>query len=431
MKKNFKLLAICLTVLFLLPTFVVQAADNSFGKPPISIGFSSNPITIDGIADETDWANTANMASIIDNTRTGGVWVAGQPSGCATVDTLKFLWDANFIYVLIKVNDSTISAPDTSAYNNDGVEYFIDTLNDKTKTAYNGVYTAQYRKERSGAVSGWGSYSNANFTINSSCVSTDTGYTQEVKIAGADHGPTTFAAGTSIGFDIQINDAKDGARTWQIVWNSKDVGWTDPSSFGTLDLSASLVTPEPTATPVPTATPISTATPTPPIVGAVTIKLDKTSATLRIPQTLQLKATVSIPYIASHSVKWTTSNKKVATVSSTGKVKSIAPGIANITATSVTGSKKATCKVTVVQPVTSLKLNLTKLTLSAGKTKKLIVTILPSNASNKKVAWKSANKTIATVTAAGIVKGIKKGSTVITVTSLDSKKTAKCTLTVK
>jgi len=196
-------------------------------------------------------------------------------------------------------------------------------------------------------------------------------------------------------------------------------------------------TPTPPATPTPTIAPvtptptIAPVTPTPPVVGAVTIKLNKTSATLSVPKTLQLTATVSIPFIATKAVKWTSSNTKVATVSSTGKVTAKAKGVAIITATSVTQSKKATCKVTVLQPVTSVKLNKTVVSLAKGKTTKLIVTVNPASASNKKVTWKSTSKSIVTVTSAGVIKGIKKGTAYVIVTSVDGGKTAKCKVTIK
>ena len=47
------------------------------------------------------------------------------------------------------------------------------------------------------------------------------------------------------------------------------------------------------------------------------------------------------------------------------------------------------------------------------------------------MTWKSSNKKVATVTKKGKVKGIKKGSAKITVTTKDGKKKATCTVTVK
>jgi len=91
----------------------------------------------------------------------------------------------------------------------------------------------------------------------------------------------------------------------------------------------------------------------------------------------------------------------------------------------------ASCLITVTQPVSSVKLNKTYLSIFKGRTSKLISTINPSNATNKKVTWKSSNKAIATVSSTGTVKGIKKGTCYITVTTVDGKKSSKCKVIVK
>jgi uncharacterized protein YjdB len=146
---------------------------------------------------------------------------------------------------------------------------------------------------------------------------------------------------------------------------------------------------------------------------------------------LQLTATVSPSNAANKAVRWTTSNYKVATVSSTGKVTAKAKGTATITVTTVSGGKKASCKFTITQPVKSVKLNRTTLTLKRGKTYKLTATVSPVNASNKKVTWKSGSVKIASVGSTGLVKAKVKGTVYITVTTVDGKKTARCKIFVK
>ena len=69
-------------------------------------------------------------------------------------------------------------------------------------------------------------------------------------------------------------------------------------------------------------------------------KINKKKATLKVGQTLQLKVTGT-----KGKVKWTSSKKSVATVSSKGRVKAKKKGSATITAK--IGKKKYTCKVTV------------------------------------------------------------------------------------
>ncbi len=88
--------------------------------------------------------------------------------------------------------------------------------------------------------------------------------------------------------------------------------------------------------------------------------------------------------------------------------------------------------VTVKQYVTSIKLDAMKKTIYNGRAFTLKATVNPKNAAYKAVTYKSSNRKIATNTSKGVVKGIKPGRVVITVTAKDgSKKVAKCTVTVK
>lgn len=75
-------------------------------------------------------------------------------------------------------------------------------------------------------------------------------------------------------------------------------------------------------------------------------KINKKKATLKVGQTLQLKVTGT-----KGKVKWKSSKKSVATVSSNGRVKAKKKGSATITAK--VGKKKYTCKVTVKKPATN------------------------------------------------------------------------------
>lgn len=77
------------------------------------------------------------------------------------------------------------------------------------------------------------------------------------------------------------------------------------------------------------------------------------------------------------------------------------------------------------EAATKYRLNKTKLKVSIGRTARLKV----KNSGKKRVKWKSSNKKIATVSKKGLVKGRKKGKTVITATV--GKKKLKCRVTVK
>ncbi len=68
--------------------------------------------------------------------------------------------------------------------------------------------------------------------------------------------------------------------------------------------------------------------------------------------------------------------------------------------------------------------------IHVGETKQLTATVTPPNATNKAITWNSSNSSVATVSSAGLVKGLKKGETVITASTADGKCRAEYRLTV-
>lgn len=130
------------------------------------------------------------------------------------------------------------------------------------------------------------------------------------------------------------------------------------------------------------------------------------------------------------TVKWSTSDEKIATVDATGKVTAIAPGTATITATTEDGGKTAACQVTVTSAVTGVTLNKTTLSLAVGASETLAAAVTPETAPNKAVTWATGDPKIATVDGAGKVTAIAPGTTTITVTTVDGGKTAACQVTV-
>ena len=164
------------------------------------------------------------------------------------------------------------------------------------------------------------------------------------------------------------------------------------------------------------------------------VSLDKTSLELTEGDKATLTATVLPDNATNKNVSWSSSDEKVATVSTTGEVTAVAPGKAAITVTTEDGAKTAKCEVTVnkrIYPVESVSLDKTSLELTEGDKATLTATVLPENASNKDVSWTSSDATIATVSKDGEVSGIKPGSTTVTVTTMDGRKTAKCQVTIE
>ena len=80
---------------------------------------------------------------------------------------------------------------------------------------------------------------------------------------------------------------------------------------------------------------------------------------------------------------------------------------------------------------TSVSLNKSSATLtSKGSTTTLTATVSPSNATNKKVTWKSSNTSVATVNSSGVVTAVGNGTATITATTASGGKTATCKVTV-
>ena len=176
-----------------------------------------------------------------------------------------------------------------------------------------------------------------------------------------------------------------------------------------------------------------TLTITPVSVPATSITLNASSQNLITGESFTLTATVE-PAKTTDTVVWSSSNEAVATVSD-GTVTAAKAGTTEITATA--GNVKATCTVTVSDPVykvTDIKLTAApSRRIAAGKKVKLKASIAPSNATDKSVTWTSSNKKVATVNAQGLVTFKKNAGgkkVTITATAKDgSKKFAKITLT--
>ena len=86
---------------------------------------------------------------------------------------------------------------------------------------------------------------------------------------------------------------------------------------------------------------------------------------------------------------------------------------------------------TPITHVSSVSIDHSELTLSVGETSQLNATVLPDAASNKSITWASDNNSVAKVSSTGLVTAVAPGSAVITVTTNDGGKTAKCNVTVR
>lgn len=161
-------------------------------------------------------------------------------------------------------------------------------------------------------------------------------------------------------------------------------------------------------------------------IPAEAVSLDKTRLSVAIGSSETLKASVSPPN-ANRKLSWKSSNPVVAQVDDQGKVTGKKAGTVLITVTANEGGKTATCEVTVGEvPVSSIKLDKTRVTVPVGSNLTLKVIFYPANASNRELVWKSSDKMVASVDQNGKITGNKAGIALITVKTRDASKSATC-----
>lgn len=189
-------------------------------------------------------------------------------------------------------------------------------------------------------------------------------------------------------------------------------------------------------------------------------KVNSKTTTLTVGKTLTVKTTVS-PSSAKKSISYKTSNKKIATVSSKGKVKAVKAGTAKITVTvkgknnktksawfKVKVTKKATptkaptkapTKVPTKAPtevptkaptatpapqeiaVQGITMTASATTIEVGQKAQLRVEFTPANATNKSVTYTSSDTSVATVDDKGVVTALKNGQTTIVAATANGK----------
>ncbi|MFR4682689.1 MAG: leucine-rich repeat protein [Anaerobutyricum hallii] len=164
-------------------------------------------------------------------------------------------------------------------------------------------------------------------------------------------------------------------------------------------------------------------------VKATNVVLDKTELTLNRGMKYSLTMTVT-PATFTDEVSWKSTNVNVAAIAEDGTVTAKEAGQATIKVT--VGDVSATCKVNVVQPVTSIYLNKTSLEMTALDTYQLQASVYPSEANNKEVSWESSDEKVATVDENGLVQAKEKGTAVITAKAKDGSEVSRsCKVTVK
>ncbi len=147
--------------------------------------------------------------------------------------TAKALWDEKNLYVLIQVSDDMLDKGSANSWEQDSIEVFVDENNEKS--SFYQEDDGQFRVNFENTTS-FNPESIAE-GFESAVQVSGTNYTVEVKIPFR---TITPASDTVIGFDVQINDGKDGARQSVATWNDKTGNaYQDTSVIGNLKLVGS------------------------------------------------------------------------------------------------------------------------------------------------------------------------------------------------
>ncbi len=146
------------------------------------------------------------------------------------------------------------------------------------------------------------------------------------------------------------------------------------------------------------------------------IVLNTKNTTATVGDKVKLKVDSVKPAKASRQVIWSTSNKKLATVTKKGVVKAKKAGTVTITAKSKENKKvKAKCKIKIYNETKAMKLvGSSSYTLKTGESVALKAKVTSPAKEYAPIQWSSKNSNITSVSSNGQVTALAEGKTVIT-----------------
>lgn len=170
-----------------------------------------------------------------------------------------------------------------------------------------------------------------------------------------------------------------------------------------------------------------------PDVPAESVSITPETATLNVPETLQLTKTFTPVNTTNQSGVWESSDITIATVDTNGLVTSIAEGEATITFTSNDGGFTDQSVITVtniVIPLISVSVTPETATIDVGESVQLTKELLPEDTTDNSGTWTSSDESVATVDENGLVTAVSDGEAIITYTASDSGLNDSATITV-
>jgi type VI secretion system secreted protein VgrG len=146
---------------------------------------------------------------------------------------------------------------------------------------------------------------------------------------------------------------------------------------------------------------------------------------------VRIKAQVYPITLKDKTITWSSSDEEIAQIDEEGMITASKAGTAEITATLESRSLSATAQLSVRQPVSSVFLPTSTITLYVGGESRLLsAKVFPEDATNQNIKWSSKDTKVARVDSTGRVTPVGAGMTEITATTEDGGFEAKCFVSV-
>jgi cellulose/xylan binding protein with CBM9 domain/parallel beta helix pectate lyase-like protein len=202
----------------------------SIVRPSIARWFGS-AIVVDGTRDPafTSYATPYPM-----DTRVGAATAAASPADLQA--TWSALWDPDYLYFFVDVQDNVRRADSADPWEDDSVEIYIDGGNTDATSYTQSDFQYVFRPGDLTVYTGGGRSDEPTAGIQYRFVDAGPRYAVEVAIPWATLG---LAAGGQVGLELHVNDDDEGdanrdeQRSWRTTF---DDAWTNPQRFTAVDL---------------------------------------------------------------------------------------------------------------------------------------------------------------------------------------------------
>ncbi|MGC9292306.1 MAG: Ig-like domain repeat protein, partial [Acidobacteriaceae bacterium] len=215
--------------------YYVVTAVNAGGESPNSNEVSATPNVAVAQYTATPPPMDGTSTSPVWSTATTYIYQHKNEGNTPDTGTFKLLWDANNLYMLATIMDST-PVQSTSIWNGDSVEMYIDG-NDSKPTTY-GANDFQYAFPWNGTAVTESKH-NATYGVTFGQINIPGGYQMTMALPWSTLLVPSPTAGSMIGFDTMVNDGDPvnvlrGKIAW---WATTNNSWSDPALFGNVMLA--------------------------------------------------------------------------------------------------------------------------------------------------------------------------------------------------